>query len=213
MKDLHIFFDLDDTLVDIWEGYYIPSGIANYKRFGIDVTKEDFIKSKNYLMDLPIDPQRFWHEYNKHNGLIERSQAIKEGKIRLFPDTHQALSELEKIANLYLFTNTPEDQAKAEIDEFDLARHFTEISCNNLRDPNKPYPDRGYRMLNGRYQPGQEKWFIGDAPDDIATGIAMGARTIFMNWRQKTQIRPNYEARNLTEMVDIVRRNANVHLF
>ncbi|MFA5141665.1 MAG: HAD family hydrolase [Candidatus Woesearchaeota archaeon] len=212
MKDLYIFFDLDDTLVDIWEGYYIPSGIENYKRFGIDVTKEDFMKGRNYLMNFPIDPQRFWHEYNKHNGLKERSQAIKEGKIRLFPDTHEALSALEKIANLYLFTNTPEDQAKAEIDTFDLAKHFTDISCNNLRDPNKPDPYRGLKMINGRYQPGQEKWFIGDAPDDIATGKAMGARTIFMNWRQKTQIRPDYEARNLTEMVEIIHREANIHL-
>jgi phosphoglycolate phosphatase-like HAD superfamily hydrolase len=216
MKDTHVIFDLDDTLVDIWSDFFIPLAIETYKELGYKTKKEQFLKARSYRIASKrmenLDTTKFWRTYDKYDTVAARDAAINEGRIRLFEDTVSSLERLVYNANLYVVSNTPKDKAEYQIKRFGLDRYFKGISCNDHVKPNKPDPCRAWELLNGVYHPGQALWFVGDSPEDVATGKAMSAKTIFLDWRSFTAIRPDYIAKSLTGAVDIISRESNVHL-
>ncbi len=206
MKDIHVIFDLDDTLIDLWNNYALDNMINTYHELGFVTKKEQYLEARNYRLNIDVPMDLFWRTFNKYDNAAEREKAIKDGKIKLFDDTIPTLERLAQHAELYIVSNTPRDKAFACLDAFNLIKYFKAISCITPNKPDKPDPTRAWEALGKDYLHGQEIWFIGDSNEDVMTGKAMGARTIFLSWRSFTKVKPDYSTNSLSQAADIVMR-------
>ncbi|MBW3011638.1 HAD hydrolase-like protein [Candidatus Woesearchaeota archaeon] len=190
-----ILFDLDNTLVDNRE-YFPYVAHTCLKELGIHTTIDDVVERnldhfEDFIRSYNLDTADFFKVWIKHDS--DRARAVREGRIKLFPDTIPILQILGAFYRLGIFTNTPQEKAFAEINGLGLDVFFRKgsVSCYDFVLPNKPSPELALRALEGIGHNRQEMlWVVGDTKNDVESGnnlrqLGFNTKTIYINLHNK----------------------------
>lgn len=134
----HIFFDLDGTLTDPFEGV-TSSFLYALSKFGITVENKNELRrvigpplSDSFQNFYGLDPEqtleanKYYREYFTKFGLLQNE---------IFPGIPELLSNLKnKGYKLYVATSKPIEFAVQVLDSFNITGCFEFVSANNFAD-------------------------------------------------------------------------------
>jgi len=204
-----LIWDLDNTLVDVVEHEYELAQIT-LGELGIIDTRDNIIKRNpclwgDFVRSYGLGEEEFFKVWN---ALDDRVNGIKNGNIKIYPDTIPVLEKL--VCSGYLLgiaSNTPKDRAMIEINALGLYKFFNPkaISCYDYKMPCKPEPDLALKALAGlNYDKENDKvLIIGDTRNDIRAGenlkkLGHNAKTIYIN-RHNLNYEADYVVSSLEE--------------
>ncbi len=155
MKQLQaiLFFDLDNTLVEIQNSHSFFDGIIVdvFRKQGIlppemeernklwrDENFKELLSSWNYP-----DPVDFWKKFDEID-LIKRKKLLAEGSLALFDDVIPVLKKLSETRNIHvnLITNSSREITEFELTAFDLEQYFdTILALGDNQEDTKTNPN------------------------------------------------------------------------
>ncbi len=181
-----IFFDLDNTLVEIRNSHkffdniivdvfnekgVIPPLQEERNKLWRDANYKRLLNSWNYP-----DPIEFWKKFDEID-LNKRKEWYSQGKLVLFKEVIPVLKRLSEIENVYiiLITNASKEIADFELDTFDLAQFFDVIlALGDTQEECKPNPKRILQTLESlskQYKFSKDQvYIVGDSPFDVSAG-------------------------------------------
>ena len=179
----HIFFDLDGTLTDPFEGV-TSSFLYALSKFGITVEDKNELRrvigpplSDSFQCFYGLDPEQtldannYYREYFAKYGLTQNE---------IFPGIPELLSNLKnKGYKLYVATSKPIEFAIQVLDSFDITKYFEFVSANNFADERHTkaqviqYIFDNYPNINK-----EECIMVGDRKYDVEGGTACGLDTV-----------------------------------
>jgi phosphoglycolate phosphatase len=189
-----ILFDLDGTLVDVFDEH-ISSFIKMEKEiFGVDLAPEDIIKNIGHparvvisdpLIERGVDPkvigekmETAYQSYKKHlGGALERI-----GEDVVLPGVLQVLEVLSQRGELLgLITGNISTVGMLILERTGLARYFKIHSFGDVAIKRSDMVERAVGLAGERYgfAPNKDNVFIvGDSVHDIKAGKESGCKTI-----------------------------------
>jgi phosphoglycolate phosphatase len=191
-RPIAILFDLDGTLVDsvadltvsanaTLEHYGLPalgeSEVASYIGDGARRLLERCLGAADAEVDLSDALRRFRSHY------LEQCTELT----RPYPGVAAGLARLSPMS-MAIVTNKPEPMAERIADSLDLRRYLGAVIGARPKIPVKPDPAllsiaMGDLGVNGSDALSPERtWMVGDSPNDIRAGRALGLSTIAVSW-------------------------------
>ncbi len=184
-----IIFDLDGTLLD---------------------TIGDIAAAMNKALQIHNLPTHTIKEYENYIGngakiLAERaSGGIKteevftdyikiysnanDIKTKPFPGIEKCLSILSETHFLAVLSNKPHNDTKNIVKKYFPDIHFSAVCGQRPEIPTKPDPAAAAEILHIINIPISDFIFVGDSPEDIMTGKALGMKTAGVNWGYRSEI-------------------------
>jgi phosphoglycolate phosphatase len=182
-----VVFDFDGTLADTWRDIaaalertlreaQLPGVRGEDVRFGIGEGVLPLLRRA--VPDLVNDAERLaslYERFGEHylRGCLDTTEP--------YPGIPECLEALRDHA-LVVASNKPLRFLERVIDGLGWKRHFLHVLGGDslaVRKPDRGVIDHVVRALAG---PPREVWMIGDSAIDVATGRAVGARTIGCAW-------------------------------
>jgi HAD superfamily hydrolase (TIGR01509 family) len=172
-----ILFDWDGTLVDSYPaGFEASRAVARH--FGIPFDRQRFLAT--------YSPN--WYESYRAVGLPEenwtRADAIwletySQQGIELYPFARATLSTLAGHGYLLgLVTSGNRERVVRELARFQLEDAFCVLVCHEDSSQKKPHPEPLQTALELIGRPPGETVYVGDRPEDILMGLAVGTYTV-----------------------------------
>jgi HAD superfamily hydrolase (TIGR01549 family) len=219
-----IFFDLDNTLVEIENSHRFFDNII------VDVFKQECIpaptqeqrnqlwRNSDYKQLLKSwnfpDHVLFWKSFDVFD-LQYRKDLYRQGKLKTFNDVIPTLKKLIDYEGVYLIliTNSSQDITQFELETFGLNRYFNDvIILGDSQDDCKPNPKRILESLNSisnNFKFSREHVFIvGDSPFDISAGKNANIKSILIKRWEKSHKEwtdsPDYTITNLNQLISII---------
>jgi len=196
MKESAIFFDLDDTLVDLTDAHTQIYNVL-LPKYNLDIhhcehTINTVLEDKKLLLP-------FWIDFDR---LDDRIKFIKEKKIILRPNVHPALEYLSNKYDLFLVTNTPIHKAELELDCFGLKKYFAQFFLADGVKVKKPDP----KILNGfKHDHYKEKYMVGDSNTDLLFAKAIDAKFILVSHEKNEHLNGHKKViKDLSELQKIL---------
>gem|GEM_PF-639910 len=213
-----LIFDVDETLV-YYESYDAKEWFNRYlepafKQYDINVDFETYRKMvkgilpRSYVEKLGIDHVEFWKLVDNVN-LKYRKVLAKEGKIKIFPDVPQALSELKTMGlKLAAVSNASQKCTEFVLELFDLKNYFEVVFGKDYSYLNgvKPNPYLIQKTLKALNVSPNEVLVVGDSKLDVEAAHRAEIRAVqvlrFDNFVEEA----DYHVKNLNELVELVKR-------
>ena len=213
-----LIFDVDETLV-YYESYDAKEWFSRYlepafQQHGINVDFETYRKMvkgilpRSYVEKLGIDHVEFWKLVDNVN-LKYRKVLAKEGKIKVFPDVPQALSELKTMGlKLAAVSNASQKCTEFVLELFDLKNYFEVVFGKDYSylDGVKPNPYLIQKSLKALNVSPNEVLVVGDSKLDVEAAHRAGIMAVqvlrFDNFVEEA----DYHVRDLNELVELVKR-------
>lgn len=187
MKYTDIFFDLDGTLTDPFEGITRSVQIS-LRHFGIEVENRDELKC---FIGPPL-----WESYMKYFGLSKEEAEVAVSKYReyfsvtglfeneVYEGVHEMLSELKKAGlRLAVATSKPAVFSKRILDRFELSPYFDFLSGSKLNGERVNKADViKYAMENLSLTDPSKILMIGDRHHDINGAKLCGVDSCGVLW-------------------------------
>jgi glucose-1-phosphatase len=189
----HIIFDLGGVLLNIdynlTEQAFIAAGIQNFPqlysqlqqsslfdRFEMgQITKEEFISALQGVATTPVTEAQILHAWNA---------MLLDFPVRRL----QLLQQLRLYYDLFLLSNTNELHEDGFNDIImrshgipNIGVFFDKVYLSHRVGLRKPMKEIFQRVLDENGLKPEETLFIDDSPQHIATAMAMGIQTIFLN--------------------------------
>jgi phosphoglycolate phosphatase-like HAD superfamily hydrolase len=171
MRDIIIATDCDYTLVN--ERTHLSNAInkglmCQGVPFEHDFTHETDIEQRinQEIKEHKINPELFWIILNKYDSRVE---GIRNGTIKLFPETIEFLEALKSYDKRGIISNTPLEKALPEISMLGIDRYFDSTKNLFWTTPGfyKPNLDYTLQFLKGfEYKKGKVV-IIGDGASDM----------------------------------------------
>jgi|GEM_PF-3921124 len=171
MNDIIIATDCDYTLVNerahlsmaINQGL-MCQGVPFEHDFTHETNIEEMIKRE--IIEHNVNPELFYLIFNKYDSRIN---GIRNGTIKLFPETIPFLEAIQQYDQRGIFSNTPLEKALIEINMLDIAKYFdpTKNLFWTTQGLCKPNLDYTRQFLTGfEYKKGKVV-IIGDGASDM----------------------------------------------
>ena len=180
LKVKGILFDLDGTIVDSREAYLEAAKTA-FQAIGQKppTTQTALEIPKRLEQNQPIDditrtnPQQFLAIY------LKTYYAITQEKTKLIPNVSTTLETLSEKAKLALITMrfVPKTAITKELEQFNIAKHFTHIITALDTHKPKPSPEALIKSVKALDVQICDCLIVGDSVTDIKAGKAAGAKT------------------------------------
>lgn len=201
-----ILFDWDGTLLDSFPASYKAS-MTVFRHFGIEVDEARFMDtySPNWLesyRELGV-PESQWDRANQI-----WLDSYCEQRTDLFPN---ATADLERLRHqrftVGLVTSGSRNRVTSELDRHQLTNRFAAIVCSEDTELKKPDPAPLNYALETIGADPEQTIFVGDRPEDITMGKAVGTFTVGVvsKYGPRSILRssgPDLLFDNITEMVD-----------
>lgn len=231
-----VFFDIDDTLFSTTEFAQLArrNAIDAMRRMGVNLTREQLLKELNEVISefssnyeqhfnklLLRIPRRCYDGLNP--GILVASAVIayhktKYTNLKPYHDAKVCLVKLSKTDLIKGIITTGWEIKQAEkILRLDLYKHFTRsaIFISDQIGISKPNPKL---FLRACYEAGvtpSETVYVGNSlVNDIEPANKAGMISVFLCRKKKnkikSKIKPRYEISNLTQLVDILRKDFKV---
>ncbi|ADT83722.1 HAD family hydrolase [Thermococcus barophilus] len=216
-----LIFDVDETLV-YYENYDAKEWFSKYlepafQQHGINIDFETYRKMvkgilpRSYVERFGIDHVEFWKLVDNVN-LRYRKVLAKEGKVKIFPDVPQALSELRTMGlKLAAVSNASQDCTEFVLELFNLRKYFDAVFGKDYSylDGVKPNPHLILKSLKVLNVPPDKALVIGDSELDVKAAHRAGIKAVqvlrFDNFVEDA----DYHIRTLDELVDLVKKLVN----
>lgn len=187
MKFTDIFFDLDGTLTDPFEGI-TKSVQISLGHFGIEVEDREELKC---FIGPPL-----WESYMKYYGLSREDAEIAVVKYReyfsvtglyeneVYEGIHKLLKELcDKELRLTVATSKPAIFSRKILDRFELSRYFSFLSGSELNGERVRKADViGYAISNLGITDRSRILMVGDRHHDIEGARQCGVESCGVLW-------------------------------
>ncbi|WP_056933643.1 HAD family hydrolase [Thermococcus barophilus] len=215
-----LIFDVDETLV-YYENYDAKEWFSKYlepafQQHGINIDFETYRKMvkgilpRSYVERFGIDHVEFWKLVDNVN-LRYRKVLAKEGKVKIFPDVPQALSELRTMElKLAAVSNASQECTEFVLDLFGLRKHFDVVygkDYSNL-DGAKPSPYLIEKALKALSASPNEALVVGDSRLDILAGKRARVKTVNVIRFERVE-GADYYVKSLWELVELVKKIKN----
>ncbi|MBO8175364.1 MAG: HAD family hydrolase [Thermococcus sp.] len=213
-----LIFDVDETLV-YYETYDVKEWFSRYlepifQRHDINVDFETYRKMvkgilpRSYVEKLGIDHVEFWKLVDNVN-LEYRKALAKEGKIKIFPDVPQTLSELKTMGlKLAAVSNASQKCTEFVLELFDLKKYFDAVFGKDYSylDGVKPNPYLIQKSLKALNVSPNEALVVGDSKLDVEAAHRARIKAVqVLRFGNPTED-ADYYIRRLTELIDLVKR-------
>ncbi|MDD4983330.1 MAG: HAD hydrolase-like protein [Candidatus ainarchaeum sp.] len=202
MKESAIFFDLDDTLVDLADTH---TQIYNILLPKYDINIPHCEHTLNTILDGRSIRDSFWRDFD---SLDDRTKFIRENRITLKPNVHSVMEYLHKKYDLFLVTNTPLYKAELELDLFGLKKYFKEFffaettQLANRKGIKKPDIKIIGDLKHSHYK---EKYMVGDSNTDLLFAKEIDAKFILVSHEKNGHINGHKKViKNLAELKKIL---------
>ena len=134
----HIFFDLDGTLTDPFDGVTKSFAYA-LSKFGIEINDlkelskvigpplmDSFMGFYGFSKEDALQANKYYREYFEKYGLMQN---------KLYDGIPELLENLKKSGKkLYVATSKPIEFASLVLEDFDILKYFDFVSANNFAD-------------------------------------------------------------------------------
>lgn len=172
-----VLFDWDGTLLDSFPASYRAS-IAVLRHYGIDVDRKTFLET--------YSPN--WYDSYERLGVGREEwdnadrmwrETYRKQTSSLFPFAEKLLDDLRgQGLTLGIVTSGDRDRVSREIASFELQSSFEVVVCFEDTVEKKPHPAPLEHALETLAMPAGEIIYVGDRPEDIEMGQAVGAFTV-----------------------------------
>ena len=226
MKHLHavIFFDLDNTLVEIQNSHkFFDTIIVDvFDERGVEPPSQEernkLWRDANYIKLLHSwnypDPVDFWKKFDNID-LRKRKELYSQGKLVLFQDVLPVLKQISENEHIYiiLITNSSKDIVEFELSTFDLNQYFHKVlALGDTQEDCKPNPKpilETLSSLSEEYEFSKNQVFIvGDSPFDVSAGKNADIIPIMIRRkdlsRKKLIDEPKFIIQNLKQLLSII---------
>ena len=198
-------FDWDGTLADTYPVLYAAYCDAAH-RLGIpNPSFEDVqnitgsVQNKNVLKALFKDKAQeasvFFHHYIENNHIQNLKMVSGAEEVLNFC--------LQNHIEPLLLTNKTQKYLSEELHHLNLQGYFKNIVTAGLYQEDKPHPIACKALFEGKIPPHDEIIVIGDGGSDIKAAEVYGAKSIILG----TNVKGNYNIKNLVEAIDIIKGN------
>ncbi len=213
-----LIFDVDETLV-YYEDYDAKEWFSKYlepafQQHGINIDFETYRKMvkgilpRSYVERFGIDHVEFWKLVDNVN-LRYRKLLAKEGKIKIFPDVSQTLSELRTMGlKLAAVSNASQDCTEFVLELFNLKKYFEVVFGKDYSylDGVKPNPYLIQKTLKALNVSPNEVLVVGDSDLDVKAAHRAGIKAVQVLRFDNFVKEADYHVKALTEIVDIVKK-------
>lgn len=187
MKPRAIVFDLDGTLVDSRRDIVRACNqmLAHYRRQPLpeDVVAGFVGDGARALIVRALDasgsggPGDSVDPDQAVEVFLDRYEDDPIGSTGLMPGAREALDALQRFP-LALCTNKARRSTVPVLDQLDLMRYFSEIVAGDDLQHNKPHPLPLQHIARALHVEPAALVMVGDGPQDVACGRAVGAYTV-----------------------------------
>lgn len=224
-----ILLDFDDTLVDFYdaEDKAFHNMAKFYNHYPTEKDFQFFKKvnqahweafQKNELTKEEVLSHRFI-EYFSHYGIevdgkeadIRFRDELAKAPVKYFDLALETIDRLAQICDLYIVTNGVTDTQKRRIAQLDFKDVFAGVFISEETGYQKPmaeFFDHVYERIGKDKK--EHSLIVGDSlTSDVLGGKNAGIATCWFNYRDKSnnsEIKPDYEIKNLSELVEIVEK-------
>ncbi|WP_457754365.1 HAD family hydrolase [Thermococcus sp.] len=213
-----LIFDVDETLV-YYEGYDAKEWFSRYlepafKQHDISVDFETYRKMvkgilpRSYVERFGIDHVEFWKLVDNVN-LRYRKLSAKEGKIKIFPDVSQTLSELRTMGlKLAAVSNASQDCTEFVLELFDLKKYFEVVFGKDYSYLNgvKPNPYLIQKTLKALNVSPNEVLVVGDSDLDVKAAHKAGTKAVQVLRFNNFVDDADYHIKDLNELVNLAKK-------
>ena len=232
-----MLFDLDDTIIEnernAIAAWHVVSAQAKAARPELDHAllferfvfhRVDFWRHPANANLITSDPSKPWADLITvalgDVGVEDPGQELSTHLARFFFESwfsalrpfDGAIESLSRIkesgVGMALVTNGPSINQRAKIERFDLERHFDVIVIEGELGKGKPHHAPFNEALSALGAMPDEAWMVGnDLENDIAPAIALGLRSIWVDWAQKglptgAEVTPHRTIARIADLVD-----------
>jgi phosphoglycolate phosphatase-like HAD superfamily hydrolase len=219
-----VFFDLDNTLVEIQNSHLFFDSIIIDVFKGRDIEppkkeeRDKLWRDANYKFLLREwnypDPVDFWRRFDNID-LKKRKELFTQGSLTLFEDVFPVLKKISESGDIcmILITNSSKKIVEFELTAFDLKQYFDIIlALGDTQDDCKPNPKKiieTLAYLAEEFHFSNERVFIvGDSPFDISAGKNANIKSILVRRKdfskRKFPDEPDYYIKNMNEILSIL---------
>jgi phosphoglycolate phosphatase len=184
---MFVVFDLDGTLIDSIGDLAIAVNRLVAERGGRPLTQAEvagmvgegagLLVSRSFAAagvsgDAALALPRFLEIYD----------AVLPGTTAPYPGVPEMLREVALAAPLAVLTNKPAAASWKILEDWDLARHFTEIIGGDGPWPRKPRPEGLLHLVSAAGASPGDTWMVGDSMVDLRTAQAAGTRVCLVRY-------------------------------
>ncbi len=233
MRPLAVFFDLDDTLVDetglmadcvrrvaeeMQETYpFLPPDlvVAAYLQASLEVWKR--VTPAQPGVTIPLMRRWTWEAALRRLGVagpvepfLQRYTALRDGKVRPFPDARPVLEELRRRGyRTGLITNGESALQRWKLDRTSLASLLDPVVTSQELGRSKPDPEVFLEAARRAGVRPEASWMVGDLLHaDVAGARAAGMTAVWVRRRPTQQPsgapEPHHVITSLTSLLELL---------